>query len=402
MPEQVILTLNAGSSSLKFALFTASGHPRRLWSGAIDRIGLPGAHFQLSDARRTVVLDEPGRLDNHEAALTRLLSAIDSLPGSLDLVAVGHRFVHGGPECDCPKRVTPALLARLRRLSSLAPLHMPPNLAGVEAVQATRPDLPQVACFDTSFHHDLPRLARMTALPRAYAADGIQRYGFHGLSYEYIMKSLRKDGVNVDAERIIIAHLGNGASMAAIRRGKPIETSMGFSTIAGLPMGTRSGDIDPGILIHLMQEKGLELGELADVLYNQSGLLGLSGISRNMRELLDSQEDNAAEAVEYFCYQARLHLARLTGALGGLTRVVFTGGIGENSAEIRGRICAGLGYFGIDLDSHANKSGDTVISKPGARVSVEARMTDEEMMIAHHVAAHLNAGQVPHPARMEG
>ncbi len=401
MLKQVILALNAGSSSLKFALFTASAHPRRLWSGAIDRIGLPVAHFQLSDARRTVVLDEPGRLDTHEAALTRLLGAIDSLPGSLDLVAVGHRFVHGGPECDCPRRVTPALLARLRRLSSLAPLHMPPNLAGVEAVQAARPDLPQVACFDTSFHHDLPRLARMTALPRAYASDGLRRYGFHGLSYEYIMKSLRKDGVNVDAERIVVAHLGNGASMAAIRRGEPIETSTGFSTVAGLPMGTRSGDIDPGILIHLMQEKGLEPGEVADVLYTQSGLLGLSGISQNMRALLDSHEDNAAEAVEYFCYQAQLHLARLTGALGGLDRVVFTGGIGENSAEIRGRICAGLGYLGINLDSHANKSGDTVISKPGARVTVDARTTDEEMMIAQHVAAHLNAGQVPYPAGME-
>ena len=402
MREQVILTLNAGSSSLKFALFTASGHPRRLWSGAIDRIGLPGAHFQVSDARRTLVVDEPGRLDDHDAALTRLLSTIASLPGALDLVAVGHRFVHGGPECDCPKRVTPTLLARLRRSSGLAPLHMPPNLAGVDAVQAARPDLPQVACFDTSFHHDLPRMARMTALPRAYADDGIRRYGFHGLSYEYIMKSLRKNGVNVDAERIIIAHLGNGASMAAIRGGKPIETSMGFSTIAGLPMGTRSGDLDPGILIHLMQEKGMKSGEIADVLYNQSGLLGISGISRNMRELLDSQDEHAAEAVEYFCYQARLHLARLTGALGGLDRVVFTGGVGENSAEIRGRICAGLGYFGINLDSHANRSGDKVIAKQGACVKVEARATDEEEMIADHVVAHLNAGQVSYPARMEG
>lgn len=401
MPDQVILTLNAGSSSLKFALFTASGRPRRLWSGAIDRIGLPGAHFKLSNARRTVVLDEPGRLESHEAALARLLSAIASLPGSLDLVAVGHRFVHGGPECDCPKRVTPALLARLRRLSSLAPLHMPPNLAGVEAVQAARPDLPQVACFDTSFHHDLPRLARITALPRAYAADGIRRYGFHGLSYEYIVKSLRKDGVNVNSERIIIAHLGNGASMAAIQGGKPVETSMGFSTIAGLPMGTRAGDLDPGILLYLLQEKGLQPGELVDVLYNQSGLLGLSGISRNMQDLLESREESATEAVAYFCYQARLHLARLTGALGGLDRLVFTGGIGENSAEIRGRICAGLGYLGINLVSHANKSGDRVISTPGARVTVEVLATDEEEMIARHVAAYLTAGRMPQPAWME-
>ena len=402
MPEPVLLTLNAGSSSLKFALFTASGHPRRLWSGAIDRIGLPGAHFQLSDARRTVVLDEPGRLDSHEAALTRLLNAIASLPGALDLVAVGHRIVHGGPDCDCPKRITPALLARLHRLTSMAPLHMPPNLAGVQAVQAVRPDVFQLACFDTAFHHDLPRMARMTALPRAYADDGIRRYGFHGLSYEYIVKTLRDDGVNTDAERIIIAHLGNGASMAALRGGKPVETSMGFSTIAGLPMGTRPGDLDPGIVLYLMQEKGMKPDEVADLLYHQSGLLGLSETSRNMHDLLDSREENAAEAVEYFCYQARLHLARLTAALGGLDRVVFTGGIGENSAEIRGRICAGLGYLGISLAGHANTAGDKVISAPGARVTIEVRATDEEEMIARHVAAQRSDSRQPQPAAMEG
>ncbi len=395
MTEQVILTLNAGSSSLKFALFTASGHPKRLWSGSIDKIGLPGAHFQLSDVRKTVLIDEPGTLDSHKAALTRLFGAVAGLPGPLDLIAVGHRFVHGGPDCDCPKRVTSALIARLRRLTALAPLHMPANLAGIDAVQEARPDLPQVACFDTSFHHDIPRMAKMTALPRAYADDGIRRYGFHGLSYEYILETLRKDGVNTDAERIIIAHLGNGASMVAIRNGQPVETSMGFSTIAGLPMGTRSGDIDPGILLHLLQEKGMKPDEVADLLYNRSGLLGISGISRNMRDLLESREENAAEAVAYFCYQARLHLARLTGAIGGLTRVVFTGGIGENSAEIRGRICAGLGYLGIDVDSAANKAGSTLISKPGSRVTVEARATDEEKMIACHVARKL----VAHPVQ---
>lgn len=402
MAEQGILTLNAGSSSLKFALFTASGHPKRLWSGSIDRIGLPSAHFQLSDARNTIVVDEPGSLDTHRAALTRLLQAISNLPGSLDLVAVGHRFVHGGPDCDCPKRVTPALIARLRRLTALAPLHMPANLAGVEAVHEARPDLPQVACFDTSFHHDLPRLARMTALPRTYAEDGVRRYGFHGLSYEYILKTLRCDGVDTDAERIIIAHMGNGASMVALRQGQPVETSMGFSTIAGLPMGTRSGDIDPGILLHLLQNKGMKPDEVADLLYSQSGLLGISGASRNMRDLLESHEEHAAEAVEYFCYQARLHLARLTGALGGLNRVVFTGGIGENSAEIRGRICAGLGYLGINLDSGANKAGHTVISMLGARITVEARATDEEKMIARHVVAELATHPVSQRTGTEG
>ncbi|HEY9038346.1 MAG TPA: acetate/propionate family kinase [Roseovarius sp.] len=401
MSEQVILTLNAGSSSLKFALFSAIRNPRRLWSGAIDRIGSPNAHFRLSDARKTVVVDEPGSLDSHEAALTRLLTAIASLPGSLDLVAVGHRVVHGGPECDCPKRVTPALTERLRRLTSLAPLHIPPNLAGIDAVLAARPDLLQVACFDTSFHHDIPRMARMTALPRALTESGVRRYGFHGLSYEYIMETLQKDGVNTGAERIIIAHLGNGASMAAIRNGHPVETSMGFSTIAGLPMGTRCGDLDPGILLYLMREEGMTADEMSDLLYNQSGLLGISGLSRDMQDLLDSREKAAAEAVDYFCYQARLHLARLTGALGGLDRVVFTGGIGENSAGVRGRICAELGYLGVCLDSGANQAGIGVISKPGAGVTVEARATDEEKMIACHVAAKLAVHPAPQSAQTE-
>jgi acetate kinase len=402
MAEQVILTLNAGSSSLKFALFTATGHPKRLWSGSIDRIGLPSTHFQLSDARNTIVVDEAGSLDTHRAALTRLLQAITNLPRSLDLVAVGHRFVHSGPDCDCPKRVTPALIARLRRLTALAPLHMPANLAGIEAVHEARPELLQVACFDTSFHHDLPPLARMTALPRAYAEDGIRRYGFHGLSYEYIMDALSRDGVDASAERIVVAHLGNGASMVAVQGGKPVETTMGFSTLAGLPMGTRSGDLDPGILLFLMQEKGMTAEDIQTLLYTQSGLLGISGRSRNMRDLLESSEKSAQEAVDFYCYQARLHLARLTGALGGLTRVVFTGGIGENSAEIRGRICAGLGYLGIDLDSAANKAGHIVISKPGARVTVDARATDEEKMIARHVATELATLPVSRRTGTEG
>lgn len=402
IPEPVVLTLNAGSSSLKFALFTASLYPKRLWSGAIDRIGLSGGHFQLRDARSTIVVDEPGRLDGHEAAFTRLLRAIARLPGSLDLVAVGHRVVHGGPECDCPKDVTPALLARLRRLSHLAPLHMPPNIAGIEAVQATRPEVSQVACSDTSFHHDLPSLARMTALPRAYAKDGIRPYGFHGLSYEYIMETLRHDGVDVDAERIIIAHLGNGASMAAIRNGTPIETSMGFSTLAGLPMGTRTGDIDPGILLYLMQEKGMSPDEITTLLYVKSGLLGMSGLSRNMEDLLDRPEKAAAEAVAYFCYQPRLHLARLTGALGGLDRVVFTGGIGENSPEIRSKICAGLGYLGVNVDSAANRAGCTKISKPDSRVIVEARATDEEQIIARHATAKFLAKPAPQASHVGG
>ena len=240
----------------------------------------------------------------------------------------------------------------------------------------------------------------MTALPRAYAKDGIRRYGFHGLSYEYIMEKLRHDGVHVDVERIIIAHLGNGASMTAIRNGTPIETSMGFSTLAGLPMGTRTGDIDPGILLFLMQEKSMSPDEITALLYEQSGLLGMSGLSRNMEDLLDSPQEAAAETVAYFCYQAKLHLARLTGALGGLDRVVFTGGIGENSAEIRSRICAGLGYLGVNIESAANKADRTKISKPDSRVIIEARATDEEQMIARHVAVKILANPVQQTSSM--
>ena len=390
MRERSILTLNAGSSSLKFAIFAGSRAPRRLWSGAIDRIGLPGARFHLSDARGTRVLDQSGKIGTHVEALERLLVAIERQVDGPPLGGVGHRVVHGGPECDCPKRVTSANLDRLKRLTALAPMHLPANIAGIEAVSAARPDLPQVVCFDTSFHHDLPRIARLSGLPRALQEAGYRRYGFHGLSYEYILRALRADGVDVDRERTIVAHLGNGASMCAIRNGRSVETTMGFSTIAGLPMGTRSGDVDPGLLLHLMIEDGMTPQDVSRILYTESGLLGLSGISRNMQELLASDAAGAAEAVDYFCHHTRRHLAGLTASLGGLDRLVFTGGIGANSWQVRSAICEGLEYLGISLDRGANARGATVISASGGRVVVEARQTDEEAMIAGHVCAMLS------------
>jgi len=385
MSEGAILTLNAGSSSLKFAIFANGGKSRRLWSGAIEEIGLPGAHFRLSDARQTVVGDEMGRIDTHEVALDRLFAAIERQSDHLGLAAVGHRVAHGGPECDCPKPVTPALLAQLHRLVPLAPLHLPANIAGIEAVCAARPDLLQVACFDTSFHHGMPRLARLSGLPRAMQDAGLRRYGYHGLSYEYILGALRGDGVDVAREKIIVAHLGNGASMCAIRGGQSIETTMGFSTLAGLPMGTRSGDVDPGLLLHLLTERQMTAEELSRLLYAESGLLGLSGVSRDMKDLLARPEAEAAEAVAYFCYHARRHLAGLTAAMGGLDRLVFTGGIGANAPQVRAAICEGLGYLGITLERGANARGARVISVPRAPVTVEARQTDEEAMIAGHV-----------------
>lgn len=398
MHDRAILTLNSGSSSLKFAIFTDAERPRRLWSGAIEKIGLPETQFHLSDAQETVVMDESGATDDHDAALKRVLEVVERKAGAVKLTAVGHRIVHGGPDCDCPKRVTPALLARLKRLVVLAPLHLPANIAGIEAVRAARPDLRQVACFDTSFHHGLPRIARLSGLPRALQDEGLRRYGFHGLSYEYIVKLLRDEGVDVDHERIVVAHLGNGASMCAIKEGRSVETTMGFSTIAGLPMGTRSGDIDPGLLLHLLTERGMTPEALSHLLYAESGLLGLSGIGRNMKGLLESSDAAATEAVEYFCHHGRRHLAGLTAAMGGIDRLVFTGGIGANAPQVRAGICDGLGYLGVALDLEANFRNSQIISSAAARAIVEARPTDEEAMIAGHTrdmtADHLQAQEV--------
>jgi len=385
MSDSAVLTLNAGSSSLKFAIFTNVERPRRLWSGAIERIGLPGARFRLSDARGAVFREETGTIADHDTALKRLLLAIEHEASGVKLVAVGHRIAHGGPDCDCPEQVTPTLRARLQQLTALAPLHLPANIAGIDAVRIARPDLTQIACFDTSFHRDLPPIARLSGLPRALQDEGLRRFGFHGLSYEYIVKALRDAGVAVDAERIVVAHLGSGASMCAIRDGKSLETTMGFSTIAGLPMGTRSGDVDPGLLLHLLIDKEMTPEAVSQMLYAESGLLGLSGISRNMQELLQRPDDAAAEAVAYFCYHARRHLAGLTATLGGVDRLVFTGGIGANAPQVRAGICDRLGYLGIELNKSANLRGDPVISTGSVGVTVEVRQTDEEAMIAGHV-----------------
>jgi acetate kinase len=271
-------------------------------------------------------------------------------------------------------------------------LHQPHNLAGIAAVRRARPGLPQIACFDTAFHHDLPRLARLAALPREFYDEGIRRYGFHGLSYEYVIDALRRDGVDVDRERIIVAHLGNGASMSAVKGGRSVETTMGFSTLAGLPMGTRCGDLDPGIVLYLLTEKGMTVERVQHLLYEESGLLGLSGLSRNMQDLLARPAEPAAiEAVEFFCYQARRHLAALTAVLGGIDRLVFTGGIGANAPAVRAKVCTGLEYLGIALEDELNASGARLISANASRVAIEAFPTDEELMIARHVQQVLTA-----------
>lgn len=381
-----ILVINCGSSSVKFALFGREEALPRLLSGTIDRIGLAGSRIRAEDADGTAALDRAVDVANHQAALRLLLDVVEGHASHARLAAVGHRVVHGGPTCDCPLLVTTALESRLSGLVPLAPLHQPHNLAGIAAVRATRPSLPQVACFDTAFHHGLPRLATLTALPREFYDKGVRRYGFHGLSYEYVADTLRRDRIDLDRERVVIAHLGNGASMCALRAGRSVETTMGFSTLAGLPMGTRCGDLDPGIVLYLLSEQGMTVERVQHLLYEDAGLLGLSGVSRNMRDLLERPADPAAvEAVEVFCYQARRHLAALTAVLGGLDRLVFTGGIGANAPAVRAKVCADLEYLGVTLDTGRNASAARVISTDAGTVTVEAFPTDEELMIARHV-----------------
>lgn len=381
MGAAAVLVLNAGSSSLKFALFGADRAKGWLLHGAVTGIGTATAQFALIGAGGGPETVRPGAFATHEAAFGAVLANVSNV----DLIGVGHRVAHGGPDCDCPMPVTPDLLARLRDLVPLAPLHLPANIAGIDAVAALRPDLPQVACFDTAFHNAMPRVAQMTGLPRDMETPELRRYGYHGLSYEYVVTALARDGVDVAAERIIVAHLGNGASLAAIRGGRSVETTMGFSTISGVPMGTRSGDIDPGLLLHLQTRHGMTPAELEELLTWRSGLLGLSGFSRDMRMLIDHHDAAAAEAIRYYCYHVRRHLVSLSAPLEGLDRLVFTGGIGANAAPVRTLVCAGLGYLGVVLDVEANAANGKTISAPGAPVAVEVRQTDEEAMIADHV-----------------
>ena len=387
--QSCVLVLNAGSSSVKFALFSAGQSPRRHLSGVVDGIGRDQSRFQVIDEAGSTSVDEARRLSNQEEAIELILSAVERRAAAWMIIGVGHRIVHGGPDCDCPEFVTPELQTRLKTLIPLAPLHLPHNLAGIAAVQARRPHLPQVACFDTSFHETLPRLARMTGLPRDIAGHDIRRYGFHGLSYEFIVDELRRThGPSVDDQRLIVAHLGNGASMAAIKGGRSVETTMGFSTLAGLPMGTRSGDLDPGIILYLIMERGMSAEAVQHMLYERSGLLGMSETSSDMRELLgQTHRPEVSEAIDYFCTRARAYVGSLAAILGGIDRLVFTGGIGANALEIRARICEGLGFLGIAVDPTRNRGDARAISYENSKVLVEALSTDEELMIARHTLA---------------
>ena len=388
-----ILTLNAGSSSIKFALFEAGSPPPRtaLLSGQVDGLGAR-PHLKAKDAAGATVedLDLPLEKDApHRAALGFLVERLHGAGAGARIVAVGHRVVHGGTRFSQPVRIDRSILDALRTFVPLAPLHQPHNIAGIEAMSATLPGVPQVACFDTAFHRTQPTLAQLFALPRRISAEGVRRYGFHGLSYEFIAEILPQHlGAGADG-KVLVAHLGNGASMCAMEGRRSRATSMGFTAVDGLMMGTRSGALDPGVLLYLMDRHHMDTRALERMLYRESGLLGVSGISQDMRELLASNEREAREAVDLFCYRVVREAGALAAVNGGLEALVFTGGIGERAAPVRARVCTALAWLGLDLDPEANAGNATVISRPASAVTALVLATNEEWVIARHTARQL-------------
>jgi acetate kinase len=386
---QRLLTINTGSSSLKAALY-------RMWEGAKEtlelraeasRIGDRGGGLRLADARGETLDERQDGLPDHATALDALLSRLrDRGLDRDDFAAVGHRIVHGGDRYREPQRVAPEVLADLRALVPIDPNHLPQAIAAIEAVARAYPTVPQVVCFDTSFHSRMPRVARLYALPRALAEEGVVRYGFHGLSYEYVVGELRRVDREAADGRLVVAHLGNGASMAAIRGGVGLDTTMGFTSTGGLVMGTRSGDLDPSVPLFLLKERGLTPTEVSDLVNKQAGLLAVSETSADMQDLLEREayDGRAAEAVALFCYQAKKFLGALVAALGGLDALVFTGGIGEHAAPVRERVCESLEFLGIRLDPDRNAAHAPVISSDAAAVTVRVLPTDEDLMVARH------------------
>lgn len=391
MPNQTarqILTINTGSSSLKVALYEGGREETRILTGEVERIGVPEGRFRLTDAHGATLIDQGGDLPDHGAALGAALAGLRRFRPELDLDAVGHRVVHGGIHYSEPQRVTPELIAALRELIPIAPDHMPQAVQAIQAAVESYPGLPQVACFDTAFHRHMPRTAQLYPLPHHLADEGVVRYGFHGLSYKSILRELRALAPREAEGRVVIAHLGNGASMAAVRGGIGIDTTMGFTPAGGLMMGTRPGDLDPGVLLYLLVERKLTPAAVNDLINRQAGLLGVSGIGADMRDLLEKEatDARAAEAITLFCYQARKYLGALVAVLGGLDTLVFTGGIGEHAPSVRLRICEGLDFLGIRIDPDRNAAHAPAISREGGPVTVRVLRTDEDLMIARHTS----------------
>jgi len=390
-----ILTINGGSSSIKFALFEAGGPLRRILEGGIEGIGLPAAALRVKGLSQADNFSRSVTAPDHTTAVNALMDWIEERIGRGALAAAGHRVVHGGPKYSEPQRITPEMVKELHELAPFDPEHLPEEILLTGAFHRRFPDLPQVACFDTAFHHDLPRVARLLPIPRRYEAQGVRRYGFHGLSYAFLMGELaRMAGAEAAQGRVILAHLGNGASLAAVHAGKPVDTSMGFTPAAGIPMSTRSGDLDPGLVWYLARTGKMDAKQFNEMVNFQSGLLGISETSADMRDLLahEPQDVRAAEAVALFCYQVKKWIGAFAAALGGLDTLIFAGGIGENAPPVRARICEGLGFLGIELVEKQNAANAGVISAADGRVAVRVIHTDEERMIAGMVCSVLGLG----------
>lgn len=390
--QDAILAINAGSSSLKITFFDAATGSTRLANATIERIGLPGARLTVCPPRPP--LSATIEVENFDEALRVAVRALhDGVTFPVTVLAAGHRIVHGGAGYREPAAITPALLEDLEALVPLAPAHMPQAVALVESLARSHPALPQFACFDTAFHRTIPRLAQLFPLSRSVWDAGIRRYGFHGLSCESIMRALGQVDPHAAAGRLLIAHLGNGSSVTAVHEGRSIDTSMGFSPTGGLMMGTRSGDLDPGVLTHLARTRGCTAEALDRLVTREAGLLGISAVSSDVEELLARTDSpDAQEAVALYCYTARKHFGALAAALNGLDAIAFTGGIGEHAATIRSSICEGLEYLGVAIDADANAANAPVISRAGSQVTVRVMHTDEDLIVAGHVRRLMSVG----------
>ena len=389
--NRCILTLNGGSSSIKFAVYDVDESPKRERHGQISRIGQPGTLLTVNDAsgneQTYPAWIRPVTAIDFASAVVFMVDWLGKQPFFGSITAVGHRVVHGMEHTE-PERITSELLTDLRRISPIDPDHLPGEIALIEAIQNRYPNLLQIACFDTAFHRTLPRVAQLLPIPRRLDAQGIRRYGFHGLSYTYLMDELAQIDPEAAQGRVILAHLGNGASLCAVCNGQSVDTTMGFTPTGGLMMGTRTGDLDPGLLTYLMQSENLTPAQVNQLINHESGLLGVSETSSDMRDLLDHQatDSRAAEAVELFCYQTKKGIGAFAAVLDGLDTLVFSGGIGENAPEVRARICAGLTFLGIELDHQRNRANALIISTDTSRVTVRVIPTDEEQMIARMVS----------------
>jgi acetate kinase len=383
-----IATLNAGSSSIKFALYEVGDGQDLLFRGQVKQIGVsPNLQVEDADGKRIAEQTWPAEGFDHRAATGAIIETARTLGQGAPVTAVGHRVVHGGTDFAAPVRIDQATIVALGRLTPLAPLHQPHNLAPIEAIAEAAPHLPQVACFDTAFHRAQPALAQAFAIPRKFTDAGVRRYGFHGLSYEYVASRMKTVVPELANGRVVIAHLGNGASLCAVNGGRSVASTMGFTAVDGLVMGTRCGTIDPGVLVYLMDEYGMDARAIEDLIYRQSGLLGVSGVSSDMQALRASSDPHAAEAIALFVYRVVREVGSLAAALGGIDGLIFTAGIGENDTATRAEVAEGCGWLGLEIDPARNAAGKGRISADRSKVSAWVIPTDEERMIGRHTAA---------------